>query len=197
MGPSGGNLRRVLEDFGPVHGVPLQDVELGVGELARLVEHLGGRLHLADVVHQRGQTELAQQRPVDPEPARLSHREDRHVHHVGEGVVVVVLERRQRQQRSAVLRHGLGERVDEAARRIGIRLAFDRGALPEHAGHARRVGVELLERRHVADALDAFLHLDASDADVGEPAERVLAGFAARDAGDRVARSRRPRRRAR
>mgnify|MGYP003694298329 CR=1 FL=1 len=42
-----------------------------VGQLVRLVEDLGRRPHLADVVHQRRQAELAQQRAVDAERARL------------------------------------------------------------------------------------------------------------------------------
>src|SRR5688572_4181474 len=183
-GPERGDLRCVLQDLGAVHGVALEDVELLVGELARLVEHLVRRLHLADVVHQRGQAEFAQEAPLDTEAARLPHREDGHVHHVGERVVVVVLQRRQRQQRRAVLRHGLGQRVHQIAGRVGIGLALDRGALPQHAGDVGGVRVETLERGHVAHAFDALFHLDPSYAHVRQLAERAfLAGFAAGHAG--------------
>ncbi len=99
-GASVGTSGVVAQDFGAVDDVALHDRELVVGELVRLVEDLDRRPHLADVVHQRGEAELAQQRPVDAQPARLAHGQDRDVHHVGEGVVVVVLQRRQRQQRA-------------------------------------------------------------------------------------------------
>ena len=54
--------------------------------------------------------------PSIAQRARLAHRQDRDVHHVGERVVVVVLQRRQREQRGPVLRHRLGEAVDHRAR---------------------------------------------------------------------------------
>ena len=93
------HLRRAPEDLGAVDDVAPHDLELGVGQLVGLVEDLGRRAHLADVVHQSGDAELAQQRAVDAERARLRHRQDRHVHHVRERVVVVVLQRRQRDER--------------------------------------------------------------------------------------------------
>ena len=55
------------QDLGAVDGVPLHDRELVVGQLVRLVQNLERRPHLADVVHQRRQSELAQQRAVDAE----------------------------------------------------------------------------------------------------------------------------------
>ena len=66
------NLRRAAKNLGAVDDVALHDRELLVGQLVGLVQDLGRRLHLADVVHQRGQPELAQQRAVDAEPARLA-----------------------------------------------------------------------------------------------------------------------------
>ena len=51
----------------PSTRVPLHDRELGVGQLVGLVQDLERRPHLADVVHQRGEAELAQQRAVDAE----------------------------------------------------------------------------------------------------------------------------------
>ena len=51
------------QDLGAVDDVALHDRELVVGQLVRLVEDLERRPHLADVVHQRGEAELAQQGP--------------------------------------------------------------------------------------------------------------------------------------
>src|SRR5215470_15599639 len=69
-----------------------------------------------------GESELTQERSVDAERPRLSHRQDRHVHHVRERVVVVVLERRQREERGPVLRDRVGEAVDERAADGDVRL---------------------------------------------------------------------------
>ena len=66
------HLRGPAEDLGAVHDVPPHDHELLVGELVGLVQDLLRRPHLADVVHQRRQAELAQQPAVDPERARLA-----------------------------------------------------------------------------------------------------------------------------
>ena len=113
------------QNLGAVDDVHPHDGELVVGQLLGLVQNLDRRAHLADVVHQRRQAELAQQRPVDAERARLRHREDRDVHHVREGVVVVFLQRRQRDQGGAVLRHRLRQVVDElrGVARIGRAVA--------------------------------------------------------------------------
>ena len=116
--------------------MPLHDGELLVGQLVGLVQDLGRRADLADVVHQRRQAELAQQRPVDAERARLAHRQDRHVHHVRERVVVVVAHRGQRHQRRAVLRDGLGEPVDRLQRRRARRAALRSAALSQAASAA-------------------------------------------------------------
>ena len=145
--------------------------------------------HFADVVHQRGQAELAQQRTVDAERPRLPHGEDRDVHHVREGVVVVVLQRRQREQRGAVLGDRLGEAVDHRARRGGIRFPFVLRRLPELTGHGDRVVVQLLDRRHVGQiAGDLLLDDDAADADalqVGQVEARP-AGVSPFERGDRL-----------
>ena len=93
-------------------------------------------------MHQRGQAELAQQRAVDPEAARLAHGQDRHVHHVRERVVVVVLQRRQRQQRGAVLRDRLRQRIDHAARSVRVGHPLDSRAVPQRLRHLDRIVVQ-------------------------------------------------------
>ena len=123
------------QNFGAVDGVPLHDHELLVGELVRLVQNLVGRPHLADVVHQRCETELAQQRTVDAEASRLGHGQDRHVDHVCEGVVVVVLQCREGHQRRPVLQHCLRQPVDHGVRGGRIRLLFTGCAFPHDVGH--------------------------------------------------------------
>jgi hypothetical protein len=124
------HLRRPPEDLGAVHGVPPHDRELLVGQLVGLVEDLLRRAHLADVVHQRRQAELAQQPAFDAQRARLPHREDRHVHHVGEGVVVVVAHGRERDQRGAVLGDRFRQALDGLERRRQVRLALGRRRFP-------------------------------------------------------------------
>ncbi len=112
-----------------------------VRQLAGLVQHLERRVDLADVVHQRGEPELAQQRAVQVERARLRHRQRRDVHHVRERVVVVLLQRGQRHQRRAVLGHQPCEAVDDLPRGAGIGLFAGLGRLPQRFGrlHRRRV----------------------------------------------------------
>ena len=118
------NLRRAPKNLRAIDDVALHDHELLVGQLVGLVQDLGRRLHFADVVHERGEAEFAQQRAVDAEPARLGHRENRHVHHVRERVVVVFLQSRQRHQRRAVVHDRLREIVDHRLRRgrVGLRV---------------------------------------------------------------------------
>ena len=116
------HLRRAAQDLGAVHGVPPHDRELVVGQLVGLVQDLLRRPDLADVVHQRRQAELAQQPSFDAERARLAHRQDRHVHHVRERVVVVVAHRGQRHQRGAVLGDGVGQPFDRLQRRRQVGL---------------------------------------------------------------------------
>ena len=54
------------QDLGAVHRMTAHDDELLVGELVRLVQDLLRRPHLADVVHQGRQPELAGSRPSMP-----------------------------------------------------------------------------------------------------------------------------------
>jgi hypothetical protein len=101
--------------LGALDRVALHDLEFAIVELIGFVENVRGCLDLADVVHQRRETELAQQRAVDSKAACLPHREDGYVHHVGERVIVVVLQRCQAQERGAVLCDGLCQRIDNPA----------------------------------------------------------------------------------
>ena len=142
------HLRRAPQDLGAIDDVHAHDREFGVGELVGLVENLDRRAHLADVVHQAGEAELAQQRAIDAKRSRLRHRQDRHVHHVRERVVVVVLERRERDQRRPILRHRLREVVDELrAERIGLAVVLRR--VPQRAGDVDGVGIEAADGRDV------------------------------------------------
>ena len=140
---------------------------------------------IADVVHQRGEAEFPEQRSFDAQAARLTHRQDRDVHHVRECVVVVVLQRGEREERGAVLRDRLRERVDHAARGIRVRLAFGVGALPQPAGHRHCVVIQPPERGNVAERrIDALLHLQAPDPDVRQLRQRrrdVAGGVRASD----------------
>jgi len=56
---SGRHFGRPAQDLGAVDDVHPHDRELAVGQLVGLVEDLAGRAHLADVVHQSRQAELA------------------------------------------------------------------------------------------------------------------------------------------
>ena len=61
------HLRRAAQDLRAVDDVHAHDREFGVGQLVGLVQDFGRRADLADVVHQRGQAELAQHRAFDAE----------------------------------------------------------------------------------------------------------------------------------
>ena len=160
---------RPPQHFGAVHRVAFHDRELGVGELVRLVEHLERCLDFPEVVHQRGHPELAEQRPVDPQPARLAHRQDRHVHHVRERVIVVALERRQRHERRPVLSHRLREAVDHRLGGRGVGLPFGFCALPHEARDRHGIVIHAANRRRVGEAFfDALLDLNPAKTDVRE-----------------------------
>jgi hypothetical protein len=164
------HLRRPAEDLGAVHRVPPHNREFVVGELVGLVEDLLGRADLADVVHQRRQPELAQQTALDPERAGLTHRQDGHVHHMGERVVVVVAHGREGHQCGPILSHRLGQSFDGIEGRREIRLPFRLGALPCGPGGDDRIGVELPDGRHVAadPVIAPLLRREPPDAYVGK-----------------------------
>ena len=122
-----------------------------------------------------GEAELAEHRAFDPERARLRHREDRHVHHVGERVVVVVLERGEREQRRPVLRDGLGQRVDHGRGLLRVGAPLGGRHVPELLGDRARVRVDAPDGRHVGDRrLDALLHLDPAHLHVRQRRDRRL-----------------------
>ena len=155
------------QDFCAVDGVALHDRELVIGQLVWLVQNLRRGFHLADVVHQGGESEFAQQRSLDAQAARLRHRQDRHVHHVREGVVVVLLQRRQRHQGGSVPDDGLSEAVDHRLGGSGIGQCVRSRALPHHACDRHGVRVHAANRGHVGAFLRRVLvECDATDADV-------------------------------
>ena len=135
--------RMAALDAAEVRGALLRvahhDPPLVALELARLVQHVERDLELADVVQERGEPDGVQPRPLDAERARLGQGEQRDVHRVHEGVVVVRLERGQRQD----LPRGPLERVHEAPHHL----------LEAHEA-APAVGAELGER--VARAVHAL-----------------------------------------
>ena len=153
-------------------------------------------------MHQRGKTELAQKIAFDVEGAGLRHRQRRHVHHVRERVVVVFLERGQRQERGAILGDQAREPVDDLPRRRRIGLLSRLGGVPErlcglyrgvvHApggGDARLLGGSLLDddpsHGDVADAARAQAIGQRGGrrpfAEHGDEAADLLAGHAARE----------------
>ena len=134
---------RLSQNVGAVHHMLFHDVELFLGELVRLVEHLGGRVHFSDVVHECRQAELAQQRSVYVQRARLRHGQHRHVDHVSERVIVVSLQRRQRDERRSSVADESGQRVDDGARRIRIWLLAGSSGVPERFSGRHRLGVGL------------------------------------------------------
>ena len=180
------HLGRAPEDLGAFDRMLAHDHELLLGEPLGLLQDVLRRPDLADVVHERRQTELAQQAALDAERARLAHGQDRHVHHVGEGVVVVVAHRRQRDERRPVLRHRVGEPFDRVQGRRDVGLALERGAFPGRfcRGHGGRV--ELPDGGHVAgDAVAAGLFRgDAAEPDVREAPRGLGAAGFGRELGD-------------
>ncbi len=92
---------------------------------------------------------------------------------MGKRVVVVVFQRRQRQQRGAVLRHRLGQAVDHRPRHVDVGLAFRLGAVPHRSRGGGGIAVQLLDRRHVGGgAFDALLDVHSADANVRQRRER-------------------------
>ena len=158
------HVRRRSQDFGAVDRVALHDGELFGRERSGLLRISSGRPDLPDVVQQRREAEFTQQRTVDAQRPGLRHRQDRHVHHVRERVVVVFAQRRQREQRRAVLGDRLREAVDHRARDRRVGLPSD-SALSQTASAAwHGVGVHPAEGRHVAVA-----NLDPLDRRVTRP----------------------------
>ena len=102
-----------------------------------------------------GDAELAEQRAVDPEAARLHHRQDRDVHHVRERVVVHGAHGGERQQRVAVLADGLRQFVHDVPHLGRLRHAVARRVLPHGPHRRRRLRVELADGRHVGQRSSA------------------------------------------
>ena len=126
------NLRRPPQDLGAVDDVALHDRRTPSSvSLSGLLRISVGVRTLPMSCISAARPNSRSSAPSMPSAARLRHRQNRHVHHVRERVVVVVLERGQRDQRRPVLRDRLGERVHELPRLPGIGFAFLGGGLPE------------------------------------------------------------------
>ena len=142
----------------------LDELELRVGQAAGLVEHLIGHLHLAEVVEQTADATLAQVFAGQPEGAPEGDHQGAHAHRVQEGVVVLVLDADEAQQRAAVAQHRAGDRLHH---RLGVleghRLA--EAHIPHHRTHDL-VGllvdlpgaVHLLAHRHTHHRLFRLAH---------------------------------------
>ena len=164
------HFRRPAQDLRAVNRVPAHDLELRIRQFVRLVQDVLRRADLADVVHERGEPQLAQQPAVDPERPRLAHREDGDVHHVRERVVVVTAHGGERHERGPIMGDGIGQPFDCLQRRRQIGFAVPFGAFPHRLRGGDGAGVELPDGRHVAaDAVrPAVVGRDASDADMSE-----------------------------
>ena len=165
-----GHFRRPPQNVRAVHDVLLHDLEFLFVQLVGLVQDFERRVDLADVVHQRREAEFAQQRALDIEGARLGHGERRDVHHVRERVVVVLLQRRQRHQRRAVLRDEPGEAVDDLPRRARVRLVAGLGRLPQRLGRFDRRRIDAPRRRDAGLLVGHFLDDDAAERHVAHAA---------------------------
>ena len=107
--------------------------------------------------------------PSMPSARAWRHREDRDVHHVRERVVVVALERGEGDERGAILRDGLGERVDHAARCTRVGAALRHRLLPEPFRDRRGLVVGRPDGRRIGQRrVHALLDLDAADLHVGQ-----------------------------
>ena len=162
-----------LEHLLAVDRMALDELELLVGELARLVDDLVGHADLADVVQQRGELEVAPVARVEAEGVADRERErDDAVAVLAAGVGVVGLEQVAHQQRGAAVGVRERERVVDA-----------------RAPLAREEGEQAHERQHERDGERLALAGDA-----GEDAHRARArrrrrrptrtGAAARCGGD-------------
>ena len=98
------------------------DQPFGVGELARLHQDLARDAGLAQVVQQAGHPEGPDRRPAQLEILPQGHREHRHVHRMGGGVLVELLELQERQH------HGLLG-VHRDRQRAHHRIRLDHGDL--------------------------------------------------------------------
>ena len=180
------HLRRVPEDLGAVDGVALQDLELlRRSSLSGLFRISFGVFTLPMSCISAASPNSRSSAPSIPSAARLAHGEDRHVHHVRERVVVVVLQRGEREQRRSVLRDRLRQRIDHAARGVRVGHAFGAGAVPQTSpppSPRRRTAAGTSRCRRRARRVCSST-CSRPDADVRQIARapRSVAGLAARD----------------
>ena len=147
-------LDRVAADLDPLLGI----------ERAGLAKHVTVDRHLADVVQQAGDTEVRER--LARQPQRLPHadRQHRDVDAVRIGVFIVVLERRQSDERVLVLEDAVDDRLHDTlgVPQVGAAVLAgtqhdlaraDHGA-PEHLTRARALG--LLLRKPVEFACEVL-----------------------------------------
>ena len=100
-----------------MHGVHVHLVALFVREALLRVQHLEGHPCLADVVHQRGETDALDEAAIVREVAREVERDEAHADRVAEGELVVLLVAREAHQRGRVRVELLQDVLDVAERR--------------------------------------------------------------------------------
>ena len=89
----------------PLHGVRLDDGELGIGQLARLVEHIHGHQGFSQVMHQTRQSGVARLALIETQLVRERDHHGAYRHRVHVGIVVRRFQARQTDQRARVAGH--------------------------------------------------------------------------------------------
>src|ERR1051325_2494544 len=84
-----------------------------VGESARLVEHLEWHARLADVVKQRGHSEIVELELRETEALSERNRENANVHTVGKRVLVIVANRRESEERHFIVQDLIDDRLHD------------------------------------------------------------------------------------
>jgi len=110
------------------------DRELGVGQLARLVQHLDRHQRLAHVVQQAGQARFAAGGGIQTEGAAQRHHQRAHGHRVHIAVIVSGLQASQADQRAAVARHRIRNVLHQRQALLRIDSVAQPG-LAEHRHH--------------------------------------------------------------
>ena len=86
-----------------------------------LLQQIERHARLADVVHQRRESELVQLELVHPEPPAERDGEDADVHAVGERVFVVVADRRQADERRLLVQDLIDDALHHALDLLDVR----------------------------------------------------------------------------
>ena len=122
--------------------VGLHGVELGLGELAGLVEHIDRHHRLAQVVQHAGLGRQPGLRFVLPQLLGQRHHQRGHRHRMHVGVVVVGLQAGQRYQRRRIAPHRLGDLGDHLAAFFGVDRAAHAGLVEQRHHRRTRLGAQ-------------------------------------------------------